>query len=387
MTDESVRRSRPAGEHGPPRVAVLDVLRLVAALAVLAKHWVGVGAAAVKDGGDWVYPWGADSVKDLFGGLQGVAVYGWLGVHLFFLISGFVICMSGWGRSAGQFLTARVARLFPAYWFAVILTVVVVKVFPDLTNGEVRGGLQNALLNLTMVHPAYGGPSVDPSYWTLFWELKFYILFALLLISGLTYRRVVAFCGLWTVGAMMAAATDDTWIDFLAMPEYAPYFIAGTAFHLMYRYGPNLLLGGLIGLNYLLALHLVRRDTLGQIRESDLTPDTDKFVAIAVTFFFIIMTVVALHAFDRVRWRWLTIAGALSYPLYLMHQVIGFVVIRELRPHFSPTVVLGIALIGVLALSWLVQRFVEPPARRWLRRELDASLAAINDRSNPVSRT
>lgn len=369
---------------GSSRIAILDALRLLAALAVLAKHWVGVGAAGITSKGDWVYPWGAESTEALFGPMQAPAVYGWLGVHLFFLISGFVICMSGWGRSIGRFLTSRVARLFPAYWFAVVVTVIVVKFFPGLTNGEVRGGLQNALLNLTMVQTAYQGPSVDPSYWTLWWELKFYLLFAVLLAFGLTYRRVMAFCGLWTIGAMIAAATDDSLADVVAMPQYAPYFISGVAFSLMFRYGPNMLLWGVIGLNYFLALHLVRQDTASQMRESDLTQHTDKVVAIAVTCCFVTMALVALHAFDRVRWRWLTVAGALTYPLYLLHQVIGFVIIRELRPHLSPMTIIGVTLAGMLVLAWLVQRFVEPPMGRWLRHGLDASFAAIREQSKAI---
>jgi peptidoglycan/LPS O-acetylase OafA/YrhL len=43
-----------------------------------------------------------------------VAHQGWTGVYLFFLISGFVICMSAWGRSVGQFAASRITRLFPA---------------------------------------------------------------------------------------------------------------------------------------------------------------------------------------------------------------------------------------------------------------------------------
>ena len=48
--------------------------------------------------------------QEVFGALYDVFHYGWLGVDLFFLISGFVICMSAWGRSLGQFFVSRVVR-------------------------------------------------------------------------------------------------------------------------------------------------------------------------------------------------------------------------------------------------------------------------------------
>ncbi|GAA3345678.1 acyltransferase [Amorphoplanes nipponensis] len=365
----------------PSRLGFLDGLRLLAALAVLSKHWVGVGAAAITEDGQWVYPWGPESPEKLFGPWHGPAVYGWLGVNIFFLISGFVIAMSGWGRTLGGFFTARVARLFPAYWFAVLLTVAVVSFRPGLTNGQVRGGVENAVLNLTMVQAAYGGPSVDPSYWTLWWELRFYLIFAVVVMVGLTYRRVVAFCALWTVGAVVAEATDNKLLDLVAMPQYAPYFIAGVAFHLIHRFGGNLLLTGIVGFNYLLALHFVDRDIASQIRESDITARTDELVALAVTCFFLVMAMVALHVLDRIDWRWLTVAGALSYPLYLMHQVIGFVVIRELRPYLSPPAVVAVALIAMVVLAHLVRHFVERPMGRWLRRGLTQSFAALRHES------
>ncbi|MEU7554240.1 hypothetical protein AB0B01_18215 [Streptomyces sp. NPDC044571] len=51
--------------------------------------------------------------------LHRVAGFGWLVVVFFFMISGFVICMSGWGKSLQQFWQGRILRLFPLYWAAV----------------------------------------------------------------------------------------------------------------------------------------------------------------------------------------------------------------------------------------------------------------------------
>ena len=88
-----------------PRLYVLDGLRLIAALGVLCWHWLGVER----------FPdlWhGSPSEMMPLGHLVGA--YSWTGVELFFLISGFVICMSCWGRSVGDFVTTRVVRLLPA---------------------------------------------------------------------------------------------------------------------------------------------------------------------------------------------------------------------------------------------------------------------------------
>ena len=79
-------------------IATLDLLRLVAALAVVAFHYLFRGAAAggyLAEG----YPEAAP-----------FAIYGYLGVNLFFLISGFVIAWSAQGRSWESFAVARFAQ-------------------------------------------------------------------------------------------------------------------------------------------------------------------------------------------------------------------------------------------------------------------------------------
>lgn len=98
---------RPAGaaQREPKakgRLAVLDGLRLLAALMVVVYHYLAQG-----DG-----PWQADS-RRLFGFADVVSGYGWLGVQLFFVISGFVICMSAWGRPVGDFFVSRAVRRSP----------------------------------------------------------------------------------------------------------------------------------------------------------------------------------------------------------------------------------------------------------------------------------
>ncbi len=103
-------------KRSAPRLYVLDGLRLVAALMVVLFHYVALY-------GGW-----ENNPRAVFPSLHGYARYGWLGVEVFFLISGFVICMSTWGRSLGDFVVSRVSRIYPAYWVAVLLTAAVVTV-------------------------------------------------------------------------------------------------------------------------------------------------------------------------------------------------------------------------------------------------------------------
>ena len=83
---------------------------------------------------------------------------------------------------------------------------------------------------------------------------------------------------------------------------------------------------------------------------------------------------IALHKLTAVRGRWLVTAGALTYPLYLLHQQIGETLIRSLD-HRVPSWVLLVGVFAfMLVLSWLVQHYAERPLARRIRTALMAAL-------------
>lgn len=185
------------------------------------------------------------------------AAYGWLGVHLFFLISGFVICMSSWGRGVGAFLMSRAVRLYPAYWLSVVAVAVVLTVWPNVREPVDWHG---ALVNLTMLQEPLGERAVAEVYWTLWAELRFYLLFSLVVWWGLTYRRVVGFCLLWLGAVTVAKAVvpDGNVLHEVLMTDYAPLFTGGIGCYLMHRFRPTFLSWGIVAGSFLLAAPAVR---------------------------------------------------------------------------------------------------------------------------------
>jgi peptidoglycan/LPS O-acetylase OafA/YrhL len=108
--------------------------------------------------------------------------------------------------------------------------------------------------------------------------------------------------------------------------------------------------------------------------------------AAVVTLCFALVLVVALGWLDWARWKWLTVAGALTYPLYLIHQSIGYNVTAWLTPHVEKHVLLGGLVLTVLVLAWLIHRCVERPLAPWLKRTLTTSLAEMrHDGAVPAS--
>ncbi|MFJ5177033.1 acyltransferase family protein [Streptomyces griseoviridis] len=349
-----------------PRLYAVDGIRLIAALMVALHHYAGTDRVDRAPNPIWDRP-----ASDLMPTVFRLASYGWIGVEIFFVISGFVICMSCWGRTPRQFFVSRVIRLYPAYWFAIAFTTAVLALLPGVWE---RLGPRETLLNLTMLQAGSGVGNVDGVYWTLWSELRFYLLFLLVVVTGLTYRKVVVFCCAWGAAAMLAPAARLPLLDLVANPDGAWYFIAGLALYLMHRFGQDLLLWGILGMSWLMA----QRELGTRIDEVEHVSGWRGSVAI-YTAFLLVMVAVALGATDRVRWQWLVTAGALTYPFYLLHYAAGTAVISRLRDTMDARLLVVLVVAGFLALSWLVHRWVERPLAGMLKRGLDSSFTRMRD--------
>jgi peptidoglycan/LPS O-acetylase OafA/YrhL len=348
----------PAGRPSPRarsggRLYVIDGIRLLAALMVAVHHYAGTWRADRPGNPIWGRP-----VSEIMPTVFRFATYGWIGVEIFFVISGFVICMSCWGRTPRQFFVSRVIRLYPAYWFAVVFTTAVLIAVPGVWE---RLRLREVLLNLTMLQSGSAVPNVDGVYWTLWSELRFYLLFLVVVAMGLTYRRVVLFARL-------------PLLELIANPDGAWYFIAGLALYLMHRFGQDLLLWGILAMAWLMGqLELGNR-----IAEIEHVSGWRGSVLI-FTAFLLFMVAVALGYTDRIRWKWLVTAGAMTYPLYLVHYAAGTTLINRLHDTMDARLLVAAVIAGFLVLSYLVHRLVERPVSRLLKKGLDTSFARLRN--------
>ncbi|MGA5816940.1 acyltransferase family protein [Kitasatospora sp. NPDC094028] len=350
-------------------------MRLLAALAVAGFHYL----SAIPPN-----QWGP-SPKDFAHSLHRASMYGWLGVEAFFLISGFVICMSSWGRTAGQFAVSRISRLYPAYWCALALIVARIALIPMQTH-DVASVIHPriVLANLTMFPDALHAGLLDGVAWTLAVEAHFYLLMAVLLAFGTTYHRVMGFCVIWLAAGIVTSETKSKFLDDLVLSQYAGLFVAGIAVYLMYRFGQNLMLWILLGFAWCYELTMLPVRLSGHYQEWGSKALCSWTVASALlTAFLALLLLATIGPLARVRWRWLMTAGALTYPFYLIHQSLGLPMGTELTVHahwLGPWGRLALTTVSMLLLAAAIHHVVEKPAGRALRRRLDRALGQALDR-------
>ena len=317
------------------RLPALDGLRGLAALAVVLFHYT-------------------DRYRDFVPGppMPFHVPRGDFGVHLFFMISGFVILMS-LERSGGMgFVRGRIIRLYPAFWAAVLLTAAVTAIRP------VAGvpTLPQVLVNLTMLQDYVGVPQIDGVYWSLTYEIGFYaFMFALFRAGG---RAAVPFLPAYlTLGAALfsvAAPYVPHPLHFLLVfNAFAHLFGVGLAMFLIRERGPHCLYWAPI-----LAAPVVQYLYDGLIG------------AAAVIVCAGLMAWAALgQRSGLLAISLLVRLGTISYALYLTHQMIGYAAMAALEARgASPGAALAVTLTGAVGLAAAVTYGVERPAARWLRR-------------------
>ncbi|MFD4034332.1 acyltransferase family protein [Streptomyces sp. NPDC058637] len=369
--------SRPARSR--PRLRALDGLRLLAALMVAAYHYGGRG-------GDITTAWGSSPAVQ-FPTAHTWFAYGPLGVQIFFVISGFVICMSGWGRSLSSFFASRVARLMPAYWAAVVL-VTLVFALPVVTYAAVSPS--DALVNLTLLQQPLGASRVLGVCWTLWAEIRFYALFALFVVlPGANRQRIVLFCAVWTLAAALTKASGQPFLDVLLMPEHAPFFIGGIGLYLVHRDRRDAVAWGIVGVSWLLGQHHAVADLWHPAGQEAFSYRSSLVIILIVTAGFVAVAAIAVGALHRVDWPWLTVAGALTYPFYLVHEHLGWVVVGALHRTLGvPAALTAVLTVGsMLVLAWLLHRYVERWSTPLLRKALTPSAAPRDPLAEPRATT
>lgn len=358
-------RPAPADAAGG-RLQALDGLRFLAAVGVVLYHFAGRSLDV----------WGTETAG-LFPTLGGVLVYFRIAPELFFVVSGFAILWTAWGRTVPQVAASRLARVYPAYWAALALTVVLfVVVWPegrDLTAGRV-------LVNATLLQDLFGVEHVDSVYWTLWAELRFYLIITVFVAVGITRRRVIALAAVWPVVAILANRIGSGVLPELLLSRFAPYFAGGMLLFVIFRGGHALLPWLLVAGNAALAVWTSVPVLADGVREHTAFVPNLWLLALSVVACFGAVAATALSPLRRISWPILTTLGALTYPVYLVHQMWGRWVIASLRDALPPGLVVAVAfavaVLLALVVHYGVERPLNGPARRWLERRLGGAGSA-----------
>lgn len=263
--------------------------------------------------------------------------YGWLGVEMFFLLSGFIICWSmphAYNLAmAKSFIFKRLLRIEPPYLISIILalamnTILIAQYKPDWTN---------VLLHLAYINNFFDRPYLSPIYWTLGIEFQYYILVAI------CFPFFKKKWGAWVLMALCLLpqlASFPSGIIF----NYFPFFVLGILYYLYLKRIKKPLEILILGISVAL---------IGFLQNGP--------AATFAALFALLLLLSPLKSYSIVRFF-----SKISFSLYLTHDIIGSRLVIYLGSIFHHTlmakaIIFAAGIVASIAFAYLFYRLVEAP--------------------------
>ncbi len=307
-----------------------------------------------------------------YGGLNvmpQIAVRAWLGVNFFFVLSGFIILFAhardiGHPSSLQNYLWRRFARLYPIYW--IFLTVYVVATLAGMGHRELIGGPGNMLSSYTLLKFIHDPRPPLKVAWTLFYEVRFYALFAVLLLSRKAGLTLIA---LWVAGILIQNL-GLLQLDWDVFSIWNIYFPIGMLACLALRHIPARIGGWIMALGVLMLVVLawpIHQDI------TNYEVQTRNLLLLAIPFAMILAG--AVRAEQYYGWnlpRWMVQVGEASYSIYLVHSlflsVFAMVNHKILLGTLPPSMVFCAAFLLAVSGGVVTHILIERPLLKWLSR-------------------
>ena len=348
-----------------PRLIFANQLRGLAALCVAGSHLVGV-FWAMRDfvGLATASPVQAGDPPAIFGLFSHTWLnFGPLGVGVFFLISGLVIPISLEQHTRASFLLARLLRIYPTYVAALLLEMAIIHANAAHWGRSFPYGDWSILSNALLIYNTVGQPSIDLVNWTLCVELKFYILMMLL---APQIRRGSLGTLLLVAAAILAANLALTWpplADRIKRPDLVETFSTESLFIIfmlvgvLFNFHLRRLLRsrGLVASTAVLLALFVACWMQASIRAQVPIVTVNYLYALAL---FVTLYSLRRHARPI---RFLDFLADISFPLYLVHSLVGYSVLKiamlDLGTPYMPA--LGLTLVVVCGIAAVLHRTIE----------------------------
>ncbi len=326
------------------RVLLCDILRGVSAILIIIYH--------LTTRYDEMY---GHTVSYLF-----TLPWGWMAWSVFFILSGFLHSTDP-SIKISDYLVNKAVRLYPTFWVSMIICTI----FTGIFLPELMCSIKDFLIDATLFGNYLGAKSATGVDWTLSVELIFYVFVGIVILIRkkfkLEYLYEVGSLAWMLVSLALNVTHSETgllkYVSILIAAPYAYMFVTGISLRMLYD-GKNKLLA-FLNLTICMISHIIRYPFGGYTL----------FYAIIVVVFvgWMLVPPIKREVFENrlskiIGIKILVWIASISFPLYLIHEYIGFSLIYYfdsigLTGQYMMLIPIAISVL----LAYLVHHYVEKP--------------------------
>jgi peptidoglycan/LPS O-acetylase OafA/YrhL len=320
------------------RVTVIEPLRAIAALSVCWFHFTNVlqpGTGLVQE--DW---------------LKNSGSFGWLGVIVFFVISGFVIPLSMYVGNFNfridwkTFFGKRILRIDPPYIVSIGLSVGLLylsSILPSFSGQDPKVSWIQLISHMGYLNAFLGYGWLNPAYWTLAIEFQYYILISICYFLVVSPNQNIRYVSIIALASLSFLPLGN---------EFVLHFMAIFTF-------------GIVTFQQYVGV-ISRKMFKIQI----LVLSVISLIAVGVPSTVAAISTSMIITFVRVKVPYfISFIGMISYSIYLIHGPIGVRVVNfGLRfVHTLPMkiIVLAFAFFVTIISAYIMYLAIECPAKNW----------------------
>jgi peptidoglycan/LPS O-acetylase OafA/YrhL len=361
------------------REPILDLCRFLAAILVLGRHWLSQQWPIAERLSN--YSSNNTYINKILKHLADLCHVGFLGVHVFFIISGYIVIKSAMTKTPNSFFISRFVRLAPLFIISYIGSAVVGGYIFEF---EEYHSIKNILLSISMANYPLSMKGPNGQSWTLWWEIRFYFLIFLVLLftakhqyTQVRLKRIFLVSTLIWLAMICIPGSKDGFVGSFLIHDFAPFFIFGCLLAYVRVLKDGIILGPFLILTFSLMIHKVLEEVHSQLNTTNFD-----VVAVAVVIVFVALLICNIKykmigAGGKLVYV-MNILGKITYPIYLLHMVIIAALIQFIiNSGSSILIAIVMSFFIMIITSLLYVLFVEPPINKYLIDRINKSLNSV----------
>lgn len=297
--------------------------------------------------------------------VKSITKYGYLGVSVFFIISGFVIAYSAEGQKPFDFLVSRFSRTYPTFLIIMSTTAVVILLS---SNPLFTISAKQYVANIFIFSTFVGEPFVDGAYWSIVLEVIFYGWIFIIIALG-QFHNILRIVPFWlALSCLNELYIGSEHLRNLLITEHSGFFAMGIVLNrLRYTFSYYAAALFVIAAAYSIYTSILGIAWAEQAYSTQFSPLVNAGVILtSIAVFLLLIRFNIGKPYRRV----VSILGGATYALYLLHQNIGYIVITDLLKNVSAFTAIVVTMAGLIAISILYHVMVERRLNPILKKQL-----------------